>query len=173
MRGVVTLAAAQTLPRDGVTDRPLLIFVAFLVALLSLVLQGVTLPAVVRAVGLGGEGGERPSREEQRSLDAELRDAAVSALQSGSLTRRDGESFSADIIERAGARLTEPPDEEATTRVRDLLQLRLASIEVMRKRLNDLANDGRYSTAALRHALAELDADQISLELRIDDEDDD
>ncbi len=173
MRGVVTLAAAQTLPRDGVTDRPLLIFVAFLVALLSLVLQGVTLPAVVRAVGLGGEGGERPSREEQRSLDAELRDAAVSALQSGSLTRRDGESFPADIIERAGARLTEPPDEEATTRVRDLLQLRLASIEVMRKRLNDLANDGRYSTAALRHALAELDADQISLELRIDDEDDD
>lgn len=173
MRGVVTLAAAQTLPRDGVTDRPLLIFVAFLVALLSLVLQGVTLPAVVRAVGLGGEGGERPSREEQRSLDAELRDTAVSALQSGSLTRRDGESFPADIIERAGARLTEPPDEEATTRVRDLLQLRLASIEVMRKRLNDLANDGRYSTAALRHALAELDADQISLELRIDDEDDD
>ena len=173
MRGVVTLAAAQTLPRDGVTDRPLLIFVAFLVALLSLVLQGVTLPAVVRAVGLGGEGGERPSREEQRSLDAELRDAAVSALQSGSLTRREGESFPADIIERAGARLTEPPDEEATTRVRDLLQLRLASIEVMRKRLNDLANDGRYSTAALRHALAELDADQISLELRIDDEDDD
>lgn len=173
MRGVVTLAAAQTLPRDGVTDRPLLIFVAFLVALLSLVLQGVTLPAVVRAVGLGGEGGEGPSREEQRALDAELRDAAVSALQSGSLTRRDGGSFPADIIERAGSRLTEPPDDEATARVRDLLQLRLASIEVMRDRLNDLANDGRYSTAALRHALAELDADQISLELRIDDEDDD
>ncbi|BAJ74067.1 NhaP-type Na+/H+ and K+/H+ antiporters [Microbacterium testaceum StLB037] len=173
MRGVVTLAAAQTLPRDGVTDRPLLIFVAFLVALLSLVLQGVTLPAVVRAVGLGGEGGEGPSREEQRALDAELRDAAVSALQSGSLTRRDGGSFPADIVERAGSRLTEPPDEEATARVRDLLQLRLASIEVMRDRLNDLANDGRYSTAALRHALAELDADQISLELRIDDEDDD
>ncbi|MDF2045449.1 sodium:proton antiporter [Microbacterium sp. Kw_RZR3] len=173
MRGVVTLAAAQTLPRDGVTDRPLLIFVAFLVALLSLVLQGVTLPAVVRAVGLGGEGGEGPSREEQRALDAELRDAAVSALRSGSLTRRDGESFPAAIIDRAGSRLTEPPDEEATARVRDLLQLRLASIEVMRDRLNDLANDGRYSTAALRHALAELDADQISLELRIDDEDDD
>jgi len=173
MRGVVTLAAAQTLPRDGVTDRPLLIFVAFLVALLSLVLQGVTLPAVVRAVGLGGEGGEGPSREEQRSLDAELRDAAVAALREGSLTRRDGASFPPDVIERAGTRLTEPPDEDATARVRDLLQLRLASIEVMRSRLNDLANDGRYSTAALRHALAELDADQISLELRIDDEDDD
>ncbi len=173
MRGVVTLAAAQTLPRDGVTDRPLLIFVAFLVALLSLVLQGVTLPAVVRAVGLGGECGERPSREEQRSLDAELRDAAVAALREGSLTRRDGASFPPDVIERAGTRLTEPPDEDATARVRDLLQLRLASIEVMRSRLNDLASDGQYSTAALRHALAELDADQISLELRIDDEDDD
>ena len=35
------------------------------------------------------------------------------------------------------------------------------------------SRDGRYSTAALRHALAELDADELSLELRIDDGEDD
>ncbi len=60
MRGVVTLAAAQTLPSEGVTDRPLLIFVAFLVALFSLLLQGLTLAPVVRAVGLSEGGGEGP-----------------------------------------------------------------------------------------------------------------
>ena len=42
----------------------------------------------------------------------------------------------------------------------------------MRRELTLISHDGRYSTAALRHALAELDADQLSLELRIDGEDD-
>ncbi|PNW09967.1 sodium:proton antiporter [Microbacterium testaceum] len=170
MRGVVTLAAAQTLP-ETTPQRPLLIFVAFLVALFSLVLQGLTLSAVVRSVGLTGDGREGPSRDEQRALSSELRDAASAAVQSGSLARRDGEPFPADLIERAGARLVQPPDDDddATARRRDLLELRLASIEVMRRRLEDLSRDGRFSTAALRHALAELDADQLSLELRIDD----
>ncbi|WP_295841837.1 sodium:proton antiporter [uncultured Microbacterium sp.] len=174
MRGVVTLAAAQTLPVNT-PQRPLLIFVAFLVALFSLVLQGLTLSPVVRGVGLSGDGGEGPTRDEQRALSSELRDAAISAVQSGSLARRDGEPFPADLVERAGARLVQPPDDddEANARVRDLLELRLASIEAMRKRLGELSRDGRFSTAALRHALAELDADQLSLELRIDDGADD
>jgi len=174
MRGVVTLAAAQTLPVDT-PQRPLLIFVAFLVALFSLVLQGLTLSPVVRGVGLSGDGGEGPTRDEQRALSSELRDAAIAAVQSGSLARRDGEPFPADLVERAGARLVQPPDDddEANARVRDLLELRLASIEAMRKRLGELSRDGRFSTAALRHALAELDADQLSLELRIDDGADD
>lgn len=174
MRGVVTLAAAQTLPVDT-PQRPLLIFVAFLVALFSLVLQGLTLSPVVRGVGLSGDGGEGPTRDEQRALSSELRDAAITAVQWGSLARRDGEPFPADLVERAGARLVQPPDDddEANARVRDLLELRLASIEAMRKRLGELSRDGRFSTAALRHALAELDADQLSLELRIDDGADD
>ena len=170
MRGVVTLAAAQTLPRET-ADRPLLIFVAFLVALFSLLLQGLTLPAVVRAVGLSEDRGEGPTREEQHALDAELRDAAVTAVTSGSLARRNGEPFPAELVERAGARLTRPPDDDVTVRARDLLELRLASIDAMRQELNRISRDGRFSTAALRHALAELDADQLSLELRLNGED--
>ncbi len=171
MRGVVTLAAAQTLPSEGVEDRPLLIFVAFLVALFSLLLQGLTLAVVVRGVGLSEGGGEGPTRDEQRALDAELRRAAVAAVTSGTLTRRDGQPFPDDLVERAGARLTQPPDDDVTARARDLLELRLASIDAMRQELNRISHGGRYSTAALRHALAELDADQLSLELRIDGED--
>lgn len=172
MRGVVTLAAAQTLPREGVPDRPLLIFVAFLVALFSLVVQGLTLPAVVRALGLQGQGGEGPTKEEQRSLDAELRQAAVTAVRQGTLVRRNGEAFPTEALGRITERFTRPPDDEVTAFARSALELRLALIEVMRHRLEDLSRDGRFSTPALRHALAELDADQLSLELRIDGEDD-
>lgn len=170
MRGVVTLAAAQTLPADDSTvARPLLIFVAFLVAVFSLLLQGLTLPAVVRMLGLKGDATEGPDSGEQRALDRELRDAAVDAVRDDRVARRNGEAFPDGMVQRLGDRLTQPPDEDATAQVRDILELRLALIEVMRDRLDELSRDGRYSTATLRHALAELDADEISLELRLDD----
>ncbi len=47
MRGAVTLAAAQTLPRDT-PSRSLLVFIAFLVAAASLLIQGSTLPWLAR-----------------------------------------------------------------------------------------------------------------------------
>ena len=51
MRGVVTLGAAQTLPWEA-PHRSLLILVAFMVAAGSLVLQGGTLPWVIKLLGL-------------------------------------------------------------------------------------------------------------------------
>jgi monovalent cation/hydrogen antiporter len=53
MRGAVTLAAAQTLPQ-GTPDRSLIVFIAFLVAAGSLVIQGGTLPLIVRLVKPAG-----------------------------------------------------------------------------------------------------------------------
>jgi CPA1 family monovalent cation:H+ antiporter len=167
MRGVVTLAAAQTLPRETV-ERPLLIFVAFLVAVFSLLLQGLTLPGLVRILGLQREGAEGASSAEQQELNAELRTAAGDVVAGGHLERRDGEPFPEEVVRVVGARMTQPPQDDDDARTRDMLELRLAIIEVMRERLNELSADGHYSTAALRHALAELDADQLSLELRLE-----
>lgn len=171
MRGVVTLAAAQTLPRDDTTDRALLVFIAFAVAVGSLMLQGFTLPWLVRMLRLERSGDDHLDRAEQSALDDELRDAAVAALDSPSLRRRDGSEFPGELVERVGSRMVDPPDDEETSAARDLLELRLALIEAMRRRLNELSSGGEYSTPALRRALAELDADQLSLELRLDDED--
>ncbi|MET0735753.1 MAG: sodium:proton antiporter [Microbacterium sp.] len=170
MRGVVTLAAAQTLPRDT-PERPLLIFVAFLVAVGSLVIQGFTLPWLVRMLRLSGDDEDLLAREDQRRIDEELRDAAGAALSGPGLARRDGTPFPDGLAERVGSRFTEPPDDETTAIGRDLLELRLAMIEAMRKKLIELSSGGTYSTAALRHALAELDADELSLQLRLDDQD--
>lgn len=170
MRGVVTLAAAQTLSRDDTDDRALLVFIAFAVAVGSLMLQGFTLPWLVRLLRLESPGDESLDRAEQSALDDELRDAAVDALSSPDLRRRDGTAFSTELVERVGSRLVDPPDETDALRTRDLLELRLAMIEAMRVRLNRLSAGGGYSTPALRHALAELDADQLSIELRLDDD---
>ena len=84
--------------------------------------------------------------------------------------RQDGTPFPPELIDRIGARLFAPPDVDTAASAQDMLELRLALIEAMRTRLNTLSSGGAYSTAALRHALAELDADQLSLQLRLDDE---
>lgn len=168
MRGVVTLAAAQTLPAGPV--QALLVFVAFLVAVGSLMLQGFTLPWLVRALRIEDSASAGPTAEEQRRIDEEMRVAAAAHLTTGDLTKRDGRAFDPALVERVGSRLTQPPDDDVTSLAHDMLELRLAMIGAMRVRLNDLSRDGTFSTAALRHALAELDADQLSLELRLDDD---
>lgn len=119
---------------------------------------------------LEGPGRSGPSAEERRRLDGEMREAAASDLRTGVLSRRDGTAFSAELLATAGSRLTQPPDDGTSARARDVLELRLAMIGVMRGRLNALSRDGSFSTAALRHALAELDADELSLELRLSGE---
>ncbi|MFT3798014.1 cation:proton antiporter [Microbacterium sp.] len=168
MRGVVTLAAAQTLPRS-IDDRPILIYIAFLVALVSLMLQGFTLPWVVRKLDLhdpadaDGDGGQ------QARLDAELQTAAASAIAAGDFRRRDGTAFDPAVLARLSARYTKPPTDEDTAFARDMLELRLAVVEAQRTRLTALSSGGTFSSHTLRHTLAELDAEQLSLELRLRD----
>ncbi|MCL2736427.1 MAG: cation:proton antiporter [Propionibacteriaceae bacterium] len=94
MRGVVTLAAAQTLPVIT-PHRSLLILIAFFVAAGSLVIQGGTLPWLVRVLRLDGQD-TLPEGELDR-LTAEL-DEAVDQWQAPS-------SESASDAELALARL--------------------------------------------------------------------
>ncbi|MGW9166172.1 cation:proton antiporter [Agromyces sp. NPDC055658] len=77
MRGVVTLAAAQTLPSDT-PSRSLLVFIAFLVAVGSLLVQGGTLPWLVR--WLVPPRDTSADAAERRELRGVLRRAAMSEL---------------------------------------------------------------------------------------------
>ena len=67
MRGAVTLAAALAIPLSTDSgapfpDRSLIIFLAFSVVLATLVVQGLTLPAVVRLLGLEEDKARRRAR---------------------------------------------------------------------------------------------------------------
>lgn len=78
MRGVITLAAAQTLP-EGTPHRSLLVLVAFAVATGSLLLQGITLPRLVTLVKPGGIGSSA-ARDEQARLAALLAQTADAVI---------------------------------------------------------------------------------------------
>ena len=75
MRGVVTLAAAQSLPTDF-PYRTQLVLVAFVVALVTLVGQGGTLPLLIRVLGIRGTD-EEQARRELALLLVEINEAAA------------------------------------------------------------------------------------------------
>jgi Na+/H+ antiporter len=73
MRGVMALAAAFSLPEtlsDGTpfAARNLIVFLAFCVILVTLVLQGLTLPPLIRALGLSKPSGTDPEECEARRI---------------------------------------------------------------------------------------------------------
>ncbi|SIT84444.1 sodium:proton antiporter [Microbacterium sp. RU33B] len=166
MRGVVTLAAAQTLPRDA-PERPTLIFIAFLVAAGSLFFQSVTLPMVVRWLRIDDAAAGEFDHAEHERLRGELRQAAADAISTRSLRAGDGEPFPPELMSAVAPRFEDPPETVDTEVERQMLRLRLALIEVQRARLLELSSDGTFSSATLRRSLDGLDADQISIELRM------
>src|SRR5713226_7141579 len=108
MRGVVALAAAIALPEtlaDGspFPQRNLIVFLAFSVILVTLVLQGLTLPPLIRALGLAGVTGKDDEEEEARRV---IINTALSHLQGARET--DLADFAAvydDISQRYARRL--------------------------------------------------------------------
>ena len=151
MRGAITLAAAQTLPQ-GTPDRSLVIFVAFLVAAGSLIIQGGTLPWIVRLVKPAGIDHEAAVAERTELLGM-LRGVA------DDLVREQREA-------RAAAEGRQHGDRDAAADRELYRALRLEIIEAQREALLAARDDGTFSASVLTGALETLDADQISMELR-------
>ncbi|HWT32606.1 MAG TPA: cation:proton antiporter [Microbacterium sp.] len=169
MRGAVTLAAAQTLT-DAQTDghRALLVFVAFLVAVVSLMLQGFTLPWLVRRLRM--DDGDPADDEEHARLFSALWDAGQEVLADPGLVDRTGNPFPPDMLARMQRRAQLRTDDDDGSVLRTAGELRLVVIDAQRRRLDALARGGEYSSAELRRALNELDAEQLSLQVRLGEE---
>lgn len=169
MRGAVTLAAAQSLPPDA-PHRSLLVVAAFVVAGGTVLVQGATLPWVVRRLRLGASADDAGEAAEHGSLRAELLQSALARLDRDDLRRPDGTPYS----ERTLARIRElgllprrEGDEEATAAVAaELRSLRLEMISAERAALLRIRDVGTYRSSVLNDALVQLDAAEIGLRLR-------
>lgn len=169
MRGAVTLAAAQTLPEDT-PERDLIVFVAFMVAAGSLLLQGLTLPYLAKLLGLRKTGTGGPPRAEIRAIHSQLRSAVQEAKQHDAAhSAQDGRSVEDDgeLVRRPFVTRLQAPSGMGTAAA---LELELELIGVMRARLHELGRSGRHSTTALRYVLDELDAYEISVRLHLESE---
>ncbi len=156
MRGALTIAAAQTLPA-GTAHRSLIILAATIVAVGTLVIQGLTLAGLARRLGVTSDDNNSNPRQ-WRTLQKELDAAALESLPEPS------NADAAKVLSKVRERLhqtTRNGAVEAQAR-----QLRLSAVEAQRVRLGELRQLGTYPSAMLDDALAQLDAQQLSIELR-------
>ncbi|WP_420031788.1 cation:proton antiporter [Streptomyces sp. cg28] len=173
MRGAITVAAAQTLPEDT-EYRAQLIVIAFVVAVTTLLLQGLTLPAVIRTVRIPGDDPQR-LREEYGRLVTEMSDAAVASLDEAAQT---GDAPPALLDRVRQDSLIRPRDadsdedrEKAAAAFRGIddahlvyLRLRLQVVAAERDALLAARTRGSYSSRALQGAQHVLDLEEARLE---------
>jgi monovalent cation/hydrogen antiporter len=170
MRGVVSLAAALALPAvlaDGTPfpQRNVIVFLTFCVIVVTLVLQGVTLPPLIHALGLAGAAG--PNCEEQTARRIVI-EAAVSHLEHAK-QRDDAESSGVyeDLAQHYRHRLAslQPSDEnEQHVAHHDrYVELSREALRVERETAIGLRNEGRINDEVLRRIERELDLSESRL----------
>src|SRR5215470_1716561 len=175
MRGVVALAAALALPEylaDGqpFPQRNLIVFLTFSVILVTLVLQGLTLPPLIRALGLGGSGSDL--REEEDEARRFITSTALTYLEG--LRGNDGAEFAAvydDLSHRYARRLaalgkeTGEDDELSGQELGRYRELLGEMLRLERKTAVALRSEGRINDEVLRKLEHELDLSETRLAL--------
>ena len=175
MRGVVTLAAAQSLPED-IPYRPQLVLIAFTVAVSTLLIQGSTLPLLIRATGIRGVVVPEDQRELAGLLD-EITEKGLSVLEKPGEVVEGVDDVDPDVLERvrqtwflrseaAWERARGSQRDTADTPHRLYRALRLAVVTAEREALLDARSRLAYPQRILGQAQALLDLEETRLRLR-------
>jgi monovalent cation/hydrogen antiporter len=174
MRGAVSLAAALALPLETNSGQPfpereLILFVTFGVILVTLVVQGLTLPALIRRLGVHDDGAEQReelqarlgatdaalARLEELAVEEWTRDDTVERLRGLYQFRRRRLKARAGIFEDDGY---EDRSLAYQRLVRELL-------EAQRRAIIRLRNQGVISDGVMHRVERELDLEDSRLEI--------
>ena len=171
MRGVVSLAAALaipiSLPGNALAARDAIIIITFTVILVTLVGQGLTLPLVIRAVGLGGDAddGHEESHARQELIEEALR--RIDDLEKKWPDHKPLiDQLRASYQHRAEheEQLHEAPGNEAEQELVEHRQIRSDVIDAQRDALAAMRDRGAIDDDVLRSIERELDLEEIRME---------
>ena len=167
MRGAVSLAAALAIPIQDFPDRELVIFLAYSVVLITLVLPGLTLAPLIAALGLS-ESEERRRQEVEARL--RLTHAALERLEDMAehgeidgpveLLRRRYEARLDRLQDRLDAAGGHP--DHGT----DAARAQIDVLEHERDVLRDMRRERAFPAELLRNLEAEIDVDEARVRSR-------
>ncbi|MGA8045819.1 MAG: Na+/H+ antiporter [Dermatophilaceae bacterium] len=166
MRGVVTLAAALTLPIE-VPFRNALVMVALIVTVGTLVLQGLTLPALARRVGVCAPDAREDALQEAAVLQAASA-AGMKAIEDEAegdwsdvvdLLRRQSTGRANRVWEQLGAGGPEADETPSQAYVR----LRLRMLTAERDEVLRIRDTAQVDSVVLDTVMRQLDAEEAAL----------
>jgi Na+/H+ antiporter len=177
VRGVVSLAAALAIPLTLADGRPfphreMILFITFGVIIITLVGQGLMLPAVVRALGLASDTSQE--REEEQAKEFAARHDALAAARrhlDELAAERELSGYVVSLLRtRYDRRIEQLPN--SVSEFSDIAtmeaDLRLELIAAEREFLHQLLRDGQLTDESRRRLERELDLEEANLSMRTD-----
>jgi monovalent cation/hydrogen antiporter len=172
MRGVISLAAALALPFQAsggqFPDRDLIIFLTFCVILATLVVQGLSLPALIRALGLEDD---RIGEKEETHGRIQIAEAALERLEElgeADWVREDTEERVRGLYtyrrNRFASRFDGDP-EGVEERSADYQRLMVELLVAQRQRLISMRDEGSIGDEVMHRIEHDLDLEESRLEL--------
>jgi monovalent cation/hydrogen antiporter len=171
MRGVVTLALALAVPTRVAggapfPDRNLVVFLAFSVIVVTLVGQGLTLPLVIRWVGVGADD-EGPAGDARRAM-ARLSEVALDHLDT---LDPEADAVPPELVERLRGRyqarlahLSRQGADGQPDGTRAYAELVSDLLDAQREELRRMVARGDVTAAVARRLFNDLDLEEARLE---------
>jgi Na+/H+ antiporter len=174
MRGAVSLSAALALPLatdagQPFPDRPLIIFLTFGVIFGTLVLQGLTLPAVVKTLGIQDEGRAEKEETKARLYAAEAALARLEELAEEDWVHEDTLERLRGLFgfrrERFRSRFDPESDGAIEDRSAAFQRLQHQLLDAERNAVFELRRNGRIDDAVMRRVVRDLDLEEARLDV--------
>ncbi len=173
MRGAVSLAAALAIPLSThagvrIGQRPLILFIVFCVILVTLVAQGLSLPAVVKLLRVSADTDTADQESRARLHAAEAALVRIDGLSREPWTRDDTIERLRNMYgyrqRRFAARFDEDEDDGAyEQRSTDYSRMMRAIIEAQREAIERLRGEGEISDDVMRAVEHDLDLEERRL----------
>jgi Na+/H+ antiporter len=172
MRGIVSLAAALAIPvllanGQPFPDRELIIFLTFVVILVTLVVQGLTLTPLIRLLKLEGDGKEEVEENKARLVAAKAGASRLDELAGEEWVLQemvdDMRAHYAERRRRYSSRYLGSTDDGVEAQASSYLRMQRELLTAERQAVIKLRNSGVINDEVLRRVERDLDLEEQSL----------
>jgi NhaP-type Na+/H+ or K+/H+ antiporter len=166
MCGVVSLAAALAIPvQINGADFPyrnLILFITFVVILLTLVIQGLTLPILIKRSKVFDEISEEPDEEFRKKMKIGLREQSYLFLKDKYENEPENDVVMQKILQHWEEKTKAGDQTWMNDKIKSIL---IETLEVQRKYLTELNKDPEINEEIIRTQLYQIDLEEERLKI--------
>ena len=174
MRGVVSLAAALSIPVFVAQGEPfpyrnLILIITFVVILVTLVFQGLTLPWVIRKLKIEDESAPDKGQEQEFAIRKTMAETSLKFLEQGNSNKHELNEHLRNLCAKLRTDLSVFRQDlgkfnmESKEALVEYQETYIALLEEQRKALRKLNSDDVYDEALIRKYLAIIDLEETKL----------